>query len=204
MLINMIFKKDKDLKLKIAYIISRLGEPFLWLSIFGVIILFSEYLDGYNYWLWGIGLVLFLGFMPLVTLWLGIKKIKGLDIDLTKRESRTPFILIILFYWLLGLILAWSLAGPKLILVLLLIGIILNILILIINFYWKISNHSLVLTTVILFSSQLLDKNYLWLLLILPLVAWSRWIQRKHTWWQLIGGIGLAILAWLILMAFGY
>ena len=200
----MLFKKEKDLKLKIAYIISRLSEPFLWLSIFGIVILFSRYLDGYNHWLWGLGLVLFLGFMPLMTLWLGIKKIKGLDIDLTRKESRTPFILIILFYWLLGLILGWALTGPKLILALLLIGIILNIIVLIINFYWKISNHSLVLTAVILFTSQLFNNNYLWLLLILPIVGWSRWVQKKHTWGQLIGGVGLAVFAWWLLQLFGY
>ncbi len=200
----MIFKKEKALKLKIAYIISRLSEPFLWLFIFGIVILFSKYLDGYNHWLWGLSLVLFLGFLPLMTLWLGIKRIKGLDIDLTKRESRTPFILIILFYWLLGLVLGWALAGPKLILVLLLIGIILNIIVLLINFYWKISNHSLVLATVILFTSQLFSRDYLWLLLLLPFVAWSRWVQKKHTWGQLIGGMGLAILAWWLLQLFGY
>jgi len=132
------------------------------------------------------------------------QKIKGLDIDLTRKESRTPFILIILFYWLLGLILGWALTGPKLILALLLIGIILNIIVLIINFYWKISNHSLVLTAVILFTSQLFNNNYLWLLLILPIVGWSRWVQKKHTWGQLIGGVGLAVFAWWLLQLFGY
>lgn len=200
----MLFKKNKKIQLQIAYIISRLSEPFLLLTIFGVMILFSKYLAGYNHWVWGVGLVLFLGVMPLATLWLGVKKIKKIDIDFTKRENRTPFILIILFYWIMGLVLGWSLAGPKLILVLLFIGIILNVLVLVINFYWKISNHSLALVAFIFFMSQLFGQVYLWLLITVPLVCWSRWIQKKHTWGQLSGGIGLGLVAWILLRIFGY
>ncbi len=199
-----LFSKEKEAKLKTAFLISRLSEPFLLLTVLGGLVLFSHYLSGYNRWEWGVGLVLFLGALPLGTLWLGVKKIKKIDIDFTKKESRTPFILIILFYWLLGLILAWALSGPKIVLVLLAVSIINNVLVLLINFFWKISNHALGITVFSLFVIELFGGRYWWLILTWPLVGWSRWVQKKHSWGQLAGGTALGLLAWLMLRWMGY
>ncbi len=199
-----LWPRHKNVKLKIAFIISRLSEPFLLLGVLGLFILFSHYLSGYNRWEWGVGLVLFLGALPLGTLWLGVKKIKKIDIDFTKKESRTPFILIILFYWILGLILAWALSGPKIVLILLAISIMNNLLVLLINFFWKVSNHALGITVFSLFVIELFGSQYWWLVLSWPLVAWSRWIQKKHSWGQLAGGTALGILAWAMLALMGY
>lgn len=200
----MLFERKENLTLKIAFVISRLSEPFLLLTILGVIILFSHYLAGYNRWEWGLGLVLFLGVLPLGTLWLGVKKVKKIDIDFTKKENRTPFILVILFYWTVGLILSWSLSGPKIILVLLIISIISNILVLLINFFWKVSNHLLGVSVFSLFIIQLFGWQYWWWLLLCPAVGWSRWVQKKHTLGQLIGGAGLGLSAWMMLIMLGY
>jgi len=200
----MLFGNEKSLSLRAAYIISRIFEPFLWLAILGVVIVFSDYFNGYNKLYWTVGLAFFLGVLPLLTLWIGFKKIKDIDIDFTKKEKRTPFILIILFYWLIGLVLAWALNGPKLILDILLIGIVLNVLVLLINFYWKVSNHSLGITAVSLFINQLFDWQYAWLFVFVPLVCWARLIQKKHSLGQLTGGVGLGLLAWLLLIMLGY
>lgn len=200
----MLFNKAKDRQLKIAYAISRIFEPFFLLGILGVVIIFSDYFIGFNRLGWAIGLVLILGVLPLTTLWLGVKKIKGIDIDFTKKERRTPFILIILFYWLMGMLLAWGLGSPKLILSILLVGVIMNLIVLIINFYWKVSNHSLAITVVIFFIIELYGWQYAWLFLSIPLVSWARWIQKKHTIGQLVGGVLLGILAWELLRILGY
>jgi hypothetical protein len=197
-------KKESSLQVKMAYIISRISEPFLLLTFLGAIIIFSHYFSGLNRFWWAVGLALIMGFLPLVTLWLGVKKIKNVDIDFTKRERRTPFISVILFYWLLGLILGWSLGAPRLVLSVLSVGVIVNLMVLIINFYWKVSNHTLVITAVSLFINQLFGWQYSWMFLFIPLVAWARLIQRKHTFWQLVGGIGLGIVAYFLLRAFGY
>ncbi len=197
-------KEKNKTNLKIAYFISRIFEPFLWLAFLGILLIFSNYFKGYERLYWAFGLAFFLGGLPLLTLWIGFKKIKDIDIDFTKKEKRTPFILIILFYWLIGLVLVWALSGPKLILNILLIGIILNFLVLVINFYWKVSNHSLVITAVALFINQLFGWQYVWLFIFVPLVCWARHIQKKHTWGQLGGGIILGFMAWLLLIIFGY
>ncbi len=196
--------KRENWRLKIAYVISRLSEPFFLLAILGVVVLFSDYFNGFNRLGWALGLAVVLGLLPLVTLWLGVKKIKNIDIDFTKKETRTPFILIILFYWLMGVFLAWGLGGPRFVLSVLLVGVIVNLLVLVINFYWKVSNHTLVVTAVIFFINQLFNWSYGWLFVLLPVVAWSRWVQGKHNWWQLAGGVVLGVLAWGLLIFFGY
>ena len=196
--------KRENWRLKIAYVISRLSEPFFLLAILGVVVLFSDYFNGFNRLGWALGLAVVLGLLPLVTLWLGVKKIKNIDIDFTTKETRTPFILIILFYWLMGVFLAWGLGGPRFVLSVLLVGVIVNLLVLVINFYWKVSNHTLVVTAVIFFINQLFNWSYGWLFVLLPVVAWSRWVQGKHNWWQLAGGVVLGVLAWGLLIFFGY
>jgi membrane-associated phospholipid phosphatase len=200
----MFFKKKKKLSIKIAYIISRVSDVFVWFLVLGVALICSDHLNGYNRFGWAVGLMAFFGLLPLFFLWLGLKKGVISDIDFTKREERTPYLLVILFFWVIGSFLVWSFAGPKIVFDLLIIVILLAVAVLIINLYWKISNHTLTITAVSLIINQLFGWQYFWLLLIIPIVAWSRWIQKKHTLSQLAGGTGLGILAWIALILFGY
>ena len=200
----MFFIKENDFKIKVAFWISRLSEPFLVLAVLGAMVIFSDYFSDFNRLWWAFGLALIMGVLPLMTLWLGVKKVKNIDIDFTKKETRTPFILIILFYWLLAVILSWSLGAPRLVLSVFLVGVAVNLIVLVINFYWKVSNHTLVVTAASFFINQLFGWQYGWLFLFIPLVVWSRLIQHKHTFWQLAGGIGLGAMAWVLLILFGY
>ncbi len=201
----MLFKFNSTARKKrLAYYISRAGDAYVFFLILALLILFSDYLAGYNRWWWGAGLVFILGIMPISVFWLGLKKGKIKDIDFTRRQDRTPYLLILLFFWIIGMILSWSLYGPKLIIILLFIAVLVNIIILLINFYWKISNHALVASVFGLFVNQLFGWQHWWLLLIIPVVAWSRWVQKKHTLGQLVGGMSVGIVAWLVLMMFGY
>lgn len=200
----MFFKREKSLELKIAYIISRIFEPFLWLFILGILIVSSSHFGSYNRVAWAAGLGVFLGVLPIMTFWFGLKKGKIEDIDLSRREQRTPYILIIIFYWLLGLILTWAFSGPKLIFAIVAIALIIALVVLIINLYWKISNHALAITVVSLYINQLYDWQHVWFFVFVPVVAWARWVQKKHSAAQLAGGVGLGIVAWLLLVNFGY
>lgn len=182
--------------MRIAYLTSRITEPFYLATLAGIILLFSSYLNGYHRLFWGGILLLVLGILPLATLFLGLKTGKVEDIDFTDRRKRTPFILIILFYWLIGAILAWALSGPAIILDILIIALIIGSAVLVINLYWKISNHTLGVTTFAFFVNQFFGWQYWWLFILIPIVAWSRWVQKKHTIGQLIAGVCLGALAW--------
>ncbi|HOZ36873.1 MAG TPA: hypothetical protein PLR18_03535 [bacterium] len=186
----------KEEKNKAAFVVSRLFEPLLWLTILGVVVITSRRLDGYDRFFWSVELLVFLIGLPLYSLWLGFKKGKIKDIDFTKREERTPYLLVVIFYWALGMIFTWSLGGPKIITKILLVAVILGIMMLIINFRYKVSGHALAYSVAALLINEFCEWQYWWLLIFVPVVWWSRWAQKKHTWGQLILGTALAVAGW--------
>lgn len=194
----MFFWQKKSLKIKIAYILSRIFEPFVWMGLFGVALIFSSHFEGYNRLWWAVVLVFFLAGLPLITFLLFLKKGKIEDIDFTKREKRTPFIVTIIFYWLLGLILTWGAGGPMAVIKILALSLMLGIVVLLINFYYKTSNHALGYTAAVLLFNDFYDWDYWWLLIFVPVVWWSRYVQKKHTLGQLTLGTALAVAAWVI------
>lgn len=194
----MFWQREKSITIRIAYILSRIFEPFVWIGLFGLAVIFSKYLDGYDRLFWAVELVFFLAGLPIITFWFFLKKGKIEDIDFTKREKRTPFILGVLFYWLLGLILTWGTGGPIIIVKILALALIMGTAVLLINFYYKISNHALGYTTAVLLFNELHGWDYWWLLIFVPVIYWSRHVQKKHTLGQLFLGTILAIIAWLI------
>jgi len=198
------FLKPKLNKIKIAYIISRIFDPIILLLPLGIVSIFSHHVDGYNRLFWAFILVIFLGILPIITVWLGLKKGKISDIDFTDRHQRTPYIVAIIFYWFLAVILIWSLSGPDFILRLIIAAITIGLIVMSINFFWKISNHSLIITASSFFVNMLYDWKFVWIFILIPVVCWSRLIQKKHTVLQLFGGVMLGILFFLIMRWFGY
>lgn len=195
----------KNNRQKFAYIISRLFDPPVALIAISILIVSSSYyMAGRDVWFWGMLLFLFLGIFPLLFIFISIKKGIVKDIDFTDRKSRTPYMLAVLFIWFLGFVLSWSLAGPKIFLVLFLDLIAITLITLIINFYWKISNHAWAITALGMFVNILFSWQWWPLFLLVPLSCWSRYVQKKHTLWQLVGGVGLGILFGIILKLFKY
>ena len=194
----MFLKKERSFQIKIAYLVSRIFEPFAWLALVGLAVVFSPELNGYNRVWWTAGLIFFLTGLPLLTLFLALKKSKVKDIDFTKRAERTPYILVILFYWALGLIFTWGVGGPKVIIKILLLAFIIGLVVLIVNFYYKISNHALGFTVASLLLNEFYDWRYFWLLFFIPLIFWSRYAQKKHTLGQLFLGTVLGVAGWLL------
>lgn len=74
-------------------------------------------------------------------------------------------------------------------------GMLAAILGLIITNFWRISIHSGVATIFIIMIFYLFGFNKTWpIILILPLVFWSRIYLSRHTFWQLISGFLAALL----------
>lgn len=192
------------LKFKIAYIISRFFDAVFWALPLGAIAVFSSHFNDHNRIIWIIGLLLFAGFLPFSIFWFWLKKGKISDIDFTKKEERTPIILVILFFWSLSLIFTWALSGPRLMLIILSSVIIVGIFVLIINLRWKISNHTLAATIAGFLINFLYGWSYWWVFIFIPLVFWSRLVLKKHTFWQLVAGTILGYLFFVILKLFEY
>jgi membrane-associated phospholipid phosphatase len=131
--------------------------------------------------------------IPIVTSLILIKKMKT-DLDITDRTKRTmPLILAICSYLIGFLVLLWF-GAPAVVSALMLIYGTNTLIILIINFYWKISIHAMGLagpTAAFIFAFGFVGVI---IGLIIPLVMWSRLKLKKHTPSQVIAGSVLGLL----------
>ncbi len=116
------------------------------------------------------------------------------DFHLNVRHERTqPFLIMainsaaVFFIMLLA-------GAPKLILVVIAAATIQLVCMLIITLKWKISGHCTALTGLIVLALALFGENLLPILLLIPLVAWSRIRLNRHTLAQTVAGIFLGAL----------
>jgi len=137
--------------------------------------------------------IIFGALIPISTSLILIKKMNT-DLDITDRTKRTmPLILAICSYLIGFLVLLWF-GAPAIVSVLMLVYGTNTLIILIINFYWKISIHAMGIagpTAAFIFAFGLVGVL---LGLIIPLVMWSRLKLKKHTLSQVIAGSVLGLL----------
>lgn len=137
--------------------------------------------------------VIFGALIPISTSLILIKKMHT-DLDITDRTKRTvPLIFAICSYLLGFLVLLWY-GAPAIVSAFMLIYGTNTLIILIINFYWKISIHAMGIagpTAAFIFTFGAVGVL---MGLIIPLVMWSRLKLKKHTPLQVIAGSLLGLL----------
>lgn len=65
-----------------------------------------------------------------------------------------------------------------------------------ITFFYKVSVHAALNTALYLLLNQVCDWRFWWLFPLVLLVCWSRWINKKHSFWQLVLGVAVAVGLW--------
>ncbi len=129
--------------------------------------------------------------LPLIILSIFIKKKKIADFDITRREERTVYFLILLLCFLSATVL--SIIQTEYFMLNLAVTVALAVIILI-TLRWKISVHlamdSLIFGLLAIFA----DRAFLFLMLLLPVIAWSRVKLKKHTPAQTVAGFILATM----------
>lgn len=131
------------------------------------------------------GLIPFLYFVHL----LSTKEIS--DWDTTKREQRLKLYGFTLVAHSIGVTLA-VLLGKLVLSKILLLFLILAVVFTLITLKWKISIHTGVSSAAVIFLSLLFGFDWLWLYLIVGLVAWARIVMKKHTFLQTAAGAVVA------------
>lgn len=183
---------------KLAIVISRLFDP-AWL-IPGMLAVAAGWslFNGLR-WRFIVILLLIDGLIPLIYFvhLLSTKEIS--DWDTTRREQRLKLYGFTLVTHSIGVILAFLLGKIVLAKILFLFLILAGIFTLI-TFKWKISIHTGVSSAAVVFLSLLFGLNWLWLFLIVVVVAWARITMKKHSFWQAV--IGAAAAAGIIFLGF--
>lgn len=188
---------------KIALLVSSLFEIFLVLFLtwlFVVLSLPASFLTK-GYWL---GMVIILsGVPPFLVLVYEKQTGKISDWLVTKREQRRDFQIA----WVLGalalLFFLWVQEVPQILLTVALNLFLVSLLVTVINFSWKISVHMIGTAVFVVTCILVFGVNWWWLVLLLPIVAWSRLHLRHHTLNQVLAGTLLGIVVtyfsfWLI------
>ncbi len=146
-------------------------------------------------------LIFFLvGMLPTVGTLVFLKKTGRIsDWGMSKREERYTLSIVGLFSFLVVYVLLLPIRTTPLGMVaeLLAVG---GTLFALITRFWKISAHAAAAELFFLFAADYFNFPWFWSIIAIVLICWSRWYRKRHTLWQLIGGI---ILSWGIWMVWG-
>jgi membrane-associated phospholipid phosphatase len=143
-----------------------------------------------RHWSWFAVLFLSSTIAPMFLIY-GLKKIGRIsDYNITFREQRFLPLLVLVGVNLIGYEFMKRLDAPNLLSGILLFNAVNTVLILLVTLQWKISIHLCSLTSSIALLVLFFGYWYLWLLLLVPLLMWSRIYLKAHNFMQtLVGSI---------------
>lgn len=185
------------MKVKIAKSVSYLTDPlFLATPIPFLLVLWAS--EDVLYSLkWAIFSMMFFAFVGVFVLY-AVQKRVFTDIDVSKREQRPAFYIFATYVSFLYLGSLLLLNGPA-VLFLAGCGILLSIVVVsLVNTKIKASVHVATVTALIFIVSILYGDMFLFLLLAIPLIIWSRIVVKRHTFQEAIVGGSIGVLLTLI------
>jgi len=178
-----------------AKIISSITHPPL-ISIPTFVILNYFLIGPDNFVVSTLICLIFGAFLPILTSLILIKKMDT-DLDITDRTKRTLPLLLAICSYFFGSLVLYIVNTPAIITALMLIYGLNTLIILIINFYWKISIHAMGIAGPTAAFAYTFGIPGLLIAVIIPFVMWSRVKLNKHTVSQVIAGTILGLfLTW--------
>ena len=177
----------------IANLFSVVGQPiFIPIPVF--ILLSTKVSDPAKMAVLILVSLLFVTVIPTVGTYYFSMKLGRKDGDILDRRQRFPPMFIGILSYSVGTVSLYLLEAPTVMTVLMLCYAIVTTIMTIITFYWKISIHSV---GVVGPSMALAFAFWPWGLLyflLLPPIAWSRYVLRRHTPAQLIAGAAVGFV----------
>jgi membrane-associated phospholipid phosphatase len=189
---------------RFAKIISAVFEPFTVSFVALVLVLSSLDLNLSTKLVWFFT-ALILGGLPPVLVLIYEKKIGKIhDWFMTNRLERRDVQLAWFFGSALFLITAQFLAAPRLLLALSVTMLLISLLITLATFFWKVSVHMVGVTLFVLLMLLIYSPSFLWLVVLIPVVAWARIKLKAHTITQVtVGTIITIIITYAVFSLFG-
>jgi hypothetical protein len=179
---------------RLARFISGLTSPFVVLSGFGLWVTALLTVGTADFLKWGMLFFIFIVGIPLFFIVLNMRLGTIADLHVTNREERRlPFLLAILSSLCLTAVYVLLDAPSKLIglsVTFVVCGLVFGL----ITMFWKISMHAAAYTGSVFIAAWIIDFRYLWLLLLLPLVVWARYVRGKHSIPQSLAATLLVVL----------
>lgn len=180
-------------KSKLAKVISTILNPFiLFAPVQLVYFILLERIPQNIAML--LGIIVLQAILPFVLIIIFMKLKFISDFEISNKNQRTGYFAIVTVLFMSACLLSASIQQISLINVTLAITL---LIITIINLSWKISGH-LAFDTVLFLGLITINPAFLITVILLPLVAWSRIVLKKHSIAQTIGGILLGAVVFAI------
>lgn len=179
---------------KIAFLISRIFDPAFLTALSVLFAIWLSDLSKQEKVTWLLIFECFAFIIPLIIFEYQRRKHIISDVDITDRFQRLPLFRSLTLLWAVSFYLAISFHLPVIILATIGSGFFIIAIWTIITYYWKISAHIGGATAFVILSYFVFKISWMvWAgpILIL-LIAWSRFILKKHTLKQIVGAFILA------------
>jgi len=175
----------------VARIISTIFNPFLTAIALLAILAHAVSTSTYDFWFYCAFTGFFTTFGPMAYVFWLYQAGKIDDLDMSEREQRAAVFGVFVIFYLVGAIALALIHGPKLLVAMMFGYGVSSALVLAITRSWKISTHALGITAPVVALWLIYGREPLPLLVLIPLVGWSRWYLRAHTLMQIIAGAAL-------------
>jgi membrane-associated phospholipid phosphatase len=176
----------------IAWATSVLFSPFL-VPIATAAGVVQKHADPQNALRWLVIVVLFVTVLPVLSIAAMVRCAKVSDFHLQNREERLLPLCCTLISMIVGTVLLHRLGAAREIVWAGVAYITNSVIFSAITPIWKISFHSSVATGCVTVLVMLVNPQFGWLFLLIPLIAWARIYRKRHTLLQTIVGAVLAI-----------
>lgn len=147
---------------------------------------------------WTIYTWCFLFLFVMFVLW-GVRRKFFQDLDVSKRSQRPVLYFFGFILSIFYMLLVWGVGGPR-ILIFTIVGIMIGIIVgALVNLKIKVSVHVAAFTALSVGLSLVFGGNFVYLLLVIPVICWARVKSRRHTVSEVVaGGLIGGLLSWLM------
>jgi membrane-associated phospholipid phosphatase len=177
---------------RIAWGISVLFSPFL-VPIATAVGVIQKHAAPQNALRWLAIVVLFVTVLPVLSIAVMVRYAKVSDLHLHNREERLLPLCCTLVSMVVGTVLLHQLGAAREIVWAGIAYIVNSVIFSAITPIWKISFHSSVATGCVTVLVMLVNPQFGWLFLLIPLIAWARVYRKRHTLLQTVVGAVLAV-----------
>ena len=177
---------------RIAWGTSVLFSPFL-VPIVTAIGVIQKHAAPQNALRWLAIVVLFVTILPVTSIAVMVRRSKISNLHLHNREERLLPLCCTLISMVVGTVLLHQLGAAREIVWAGIAYIVNSFIFSAITPIWKISFHSSVTTGCITVLVMLVNPQFGWLFLLIPLIAWARVYRKRHTLLQTVVGAVLAV-----------
>jgi membrane-associated phospholipid phosphatase len=178
----------------IAVVITKILNPFVTSLAAVALVIFSQQIPTGQKILWFV-LGVLVAAVPTTILYLGAKRGQVTSFWAPEGRERTKAFLAWVGVALVYVVLAYLAAAPKLVIALGLVLLVLGIVNLAVSSSFKLSVHSELVTLLTLIGILSISVNFIFLILLIILVGWSRIYLKSHTLSEVSFGVLASVLA---------